>query len=267
LDFEANLPPEMSTVYKQINDFINSLSPTDMTGDMINFRTLMVGLRDGLIDQIDTKSNVVSVKDYYETHTITLTGDQEILLKSIFTSLTDKAVSAAGGGNGYQQAKAEILTILPANLSVDVEWLFKEFESVVSDTTQTDSSQQDKRKQVLQDILNLIKKNIAPEGAEVQTNQIDPLDMTTIIMPNMCNILAFYSIASDACPNNAIRVVDNADTIKVDNGNVSSRRWKIVLIILWIIAAIFVTLVIIFAVRAKMNQEKEEAETPPEWTT
>jgi hypothetical protein len=121
LDFEANLPPEMSTVYKQINDFINSLSPTDMTGDMINFRTLMVGLRDGLIDQIDTKSNVVSVKDYYETHTITLTGDQEILLKSIFTSLTDKAVSAAGGGNGYQQAKAEILTILPANLSVDVE--------------------------------------------------------------------------------------------------------------------------------------------------
>ncbi len=121
LDFEANLSPEMSIVYKQINDFINSLSVTDMTGDMINFRTLMVGLRDGLIDQIDTKSNVVSVKDYYETHTIPLTGDQEIMLKSIFTSLTDKAVSAAGGGNGYQQAKAEILTILPANLAVDIE--------------------------------------------------------------------------------------------------------------------------------------------------
>jgi len=266
LDFEANLSPEMSIVYKQINDFINSLSVADMTGDMINFRTLMVGLRDGLIDQIDTKSNVVSVKDYYETHTIPLTGDQEIILKSIFTSLTDKAVSAAGGGNGYQQAKAEILTILPANLAVDIEWLFKEFESVVSDTTQTDASQQDKRKQVLQDIINLIKKNIAPEGTEVQTNQIDPLDMTTIIMPNMCNILAFYSIASDACPNNAIRVVDNADTIKVDNGNVSSSRWKIVLIVIWIIAGIFVVLVIIFAIRAKMNQEKEN-ETPPEWTT
>jgi len=81
----------------------------------------MVGLRDGLIDQNDTKSNVVSVKDYYETHDVKLTEEQTTLLEDIFTKLTDKAVSAAGGGNEYQQAKAEILTILPSNLAVDVE--------------------------------------------------------------------------------------------------------------------------------------------------
>jgi len=40
--------------------------------------------------------------------------------------------------------------------------LFKEFESVASDTQTPNSSQQDKRKQVLQDIINLITKNIAP---------------------------------------------------------------------------------------------------------
>ncbi|MEI6774235.1 MAG: hypothetical protein WCL18_05610 [bacterium] len=87
---------------------------------------------------------------------------------------------------------------------------------MVSDT-QANSSQQDKRKQVLQDIVNLIKKNIAPAGQVVQTNQIDPLDMTTVIMPNMCNILAFYSIISDACPNDNIKIVANADTIKSAN--------------------------------------------------
>ena len=88
---------------------------------MYDFRTLMVGLRDGLIDQNDTKSNVVSVKDYYETHTITLDTDQKTLLEDIFTKLTDKAVAAAGGDTVYQQAKAEILSILPSNLAVDVE--------------------------------------------------------------------------------------------------------------------------------------------------
>jgi hypothetical protein len=88
---------------------------------MADFRILMVGLRDGLIDQIDTKSNIVSVKDFYETRQIVLAAGQKTLLEDIFTKLTDKAVSAAGGGNEYQQAKAEILTILPSNLAVDVE--------------------------------------------------------------------------------------------------------------------------------------------------
>jgi len=123
LDFEANLDPAMTIVYKEINDFINTLQDvgTGTTGDMSDFRILMVGLRDGLIDQTNTKSNVVSVKDFYETHGIQLSADQKTLLEDIFTKLTDKSVSAAGGGNVYQQSKAEILTILPSNLAVDVE--------------------------------------------------------------------------------------------------------------------------------------------------
>lgn len=265
LDFEANLDPETQLVYLSINNFINTLEAVWGTGEMADFRTLMVGLRDGLIDQIDTKSNIVSVKDYYETHNVVLTDDQKVQLESIFTQLTDKAVAAAGGGNEYQLAKAEILSILPSNLAVDVEWLFKEFESVVSDATEANASQQDKRKQVLQDVINLIKKNLAAEGTEVQTNQVDPLDMTTIIMPNMCKIIAFYNIASDACPDNVIKSVDAA--VQADNAVWWSNRRKIILIILWILVGVFVILVIIFAVRAKMNQEAENLETPPEWTT
>ncbi len=81
----------------------------------------MVGLRDGLIDQVDTKSNVVSVKDFYETYDVKLTEEQKTKLEDIFTQLTDKAVAAAVGGNVYDLAKAEILSILPSNLAVDVE--------------------------------------------------------------------------------------------------------------------------------------------------
>lgn len=266
LDFEANLSPEMTLVYKEINDFINTLQDVGTTWDIGNFRVFMVGLRDGLIDQTDTRSNVVSVKDYYETHTLDLNPDQKTLLTDIFTKLTDKSVCAADWCNQYQQAKAEIIGILPPNLAVDVEWLFKEFESVVSDTTKTDASQQDKRKQVLNDIIALIKKNLAVEGQTVQSNQLDPVDMKTTIMPNICKILSFYGIISDACPSDTIKVVANADTIKAVNAPWWSSWWKIVLIILWILVGIFIILVIVFAIRAKRNQQEEE-ETPTEGTT
>ncbi len=265
LDFEANLDPEMTIVYKEINDFINTMQDVESTGDLRDFRMLMVALRDGLIDQIDTKSNIVSVKDYYETHAVQLTEEQKTLLEDIFTKLTDKAVSAAGWGNIYAQSKAEILSILPSNLAVDVEWLFTEFESVVSDT-QADSSQQDKRKQVLQEIINLISKNLAADSTTVQTHQIDPLDMKTIIMPNICNILSFYSIVSELCPNDDVRIVPDADTIVANNVTWWSTWWKIVFIVLGIVVGIFVILVIIFAIRAKMNQQEESSETSS-WET
>lgn len=47
LDFEANLDPEMTLVYQSINTFINSFQDVgSTTGEMADFRTLMVGLRD-----------------------------------------------------------------------------------------------------------------------------------------------------------------------------------------------------------------------------
>lgn len=46
LDFEANLDPEMTIVYKEINDFINTMQAVGTTGDLSDFRMLMVALRD-----------------------------------------------------------------------------------------------------------------------------------------------------------------------------------------------------------------------------
>lgn len=260
LDFEATLDSWSQAVYTTINTFIATFA-ADITGDVSHFRSLLVSLRDGLIDQIDTKSNVVSLKDYYDTHTITLSDEQLWLLTSIFTQLTDKSVSAANGGNLYQQSKAEILSILPTNLAVDIEWLFKEFESITSDpTVQATTSQQDKRKAILQEIITLISKNISSDATSVSTDQIDPLDMDDIIMPNMCKILSFYSLASEACPENDIKVVDeNTTALSTSSGMV---RRKIVLIIFGALVVVFVVLVVIFAIKAKMNQQEDNEETP-----
>ncbi len=55
----------------------------------------------------------------------------------------------------------------------------------------------------------MISRYLAPEGAQVQANQVDRLDMDAIIMPNMCRIIHFYGIVSEACPSDDIRIVDS----------------------------------------------------------
>ncbi|MEI7563268.1 MAG: hypothetical protein WCJ39_06545 [bacterium] len=58
------------------------------------------------------------------------------------------------------------MDVLSTNLRVDVESLFHDFETVVSENA-VDASQQDKRKASLQAIIDLIKKNIAPDPKNI----------------------------------------------------------------------------------------------------
>lgn len=126
---------------------------------------------------------------------------------SIVTGETITSSITENSGNQYQTAKTEIISILPSNLWIDVEWLFQKFESIASDTTQTGDIQQDKRKESLQDIINLIIQNLAT-GEETQVNQVAILDMDNIIIPNVCKIATSYDITSELCNNS----ISNTET-------------------------------------------------------
>jgi hypothetical protein len=119
-------------------------------------------LRDSLADSMATMSNVVSLKDFISKNNITFTKAQDAMLKEVYLSLSNRSIAAAEGEGEYGKTKAEILSLLPSGLAVDVDTLFKEFETVVGDST-LQISQQDKRKEALQKIVDLIKKYVAPE--------------------------------------------------------------------------------------------------------
>jgi hypothetical protein len=53
--------------------------------------------------------------------------------------------------------------------------------------------------------------------------------MDAIIMPNMCKIIAFYSIVSDACPDSGTKIV--TDDAEIDN-DAGSNRWRVIFIVL-----------------------------------
>jgi hypothetical protein len=54
-----------------------------------------VQLRDGLVDQNETKSNLVAVKEYWSANQVPLTAEQKTILDAVFTRLSDKSVVAA----------------------------------------------------------------------------------------------------------------------------------------------------------------------------
>ncbi len=259
LDFNAALSTEQLSLYKDIESIISSF-PVSLTWADLYFKTLSLQLRDNLLDDAMTKSNVVALRSYWEQNTITLNPAQRTLLESVFSRLSDKSVVAAAWGTVYQQAKADILSVLPVNLAVDVDALFATFESAISSTS--DISQQDKRKSILQSILDLIQKNTASSTSSVSANHVDPLDLETIVVPNICVIMNFYSLVSPLCPNDTTKIVD--ETLGSDSSMV---WWKIVLRIFWWLGWLFILLIIIFAIRAKIKQANEDEDeiiqTPP----
>jgi len=90
-------------------------------------------LRDGLIDKSDTKSNVVSLKDYINKQVdLKFDDQQQLLLNAIYLKLSDKTVIAAEGGNEYDKAKAEIMLVIPDARYSSIDLLFQEFENAVS---------------------------------------------------------------------------------------------------------------------------------------
>lgn len=99
-------------------------------------------------------------------------------------------------GNQYQIAKVEILSIIPADLAINIEGLFKNFEEIKQSSG---SSENEERKRILQDIVNVIAWNLAPEWNTIPSNQVDPLDMETIIMPNICKIITSYNMNAEIC--------------------------------------------------------------------
>jgi hypothetical protein len=89
---------------------------------------------------------------------------------------------------------------------------------------------------------------------------VDKVDMDTIIMPNICIIMNIFAIPSNYCTSDTTKAVPEG--VAVEQGKTSSSLLKIVFIVLGSLVGVFVILVIVFAVRARLNQAKEEAAPP-----
>lgn len=156
----------------------------------------------------------------------------------------------------YDIAKSEILQILPSNLKLDVEKLFVEFENVKWNTEQ-ELSENNQRKSILNRILTMISQKITKNPEDQKPDEIAKDDMDNIVVPNICKITKYYNIPSEKCISEDTKIIDDSG-IKAETWNRSGL--KILLIVLWTFVWIFIIIIAIFAIKAKMSKKEEDDE-------
>ena len=255
LDYSVKLDDEKQKIYDKLWQLIKDTKDEDL-------KVLLINLQWWLLNDSETQANTIALHEYLENQKKSKKDEAETQeISWIISSLSDNTVLSSIWWTEYQIAKAEILGILPRNLKTRVSSLFNDFETAEADFENW-TSQQDERKNILQEILQTIRSKTTEDLENQRDDEISKSDLDDVVVPNICKILNYYNIASNTNTCDGKDTVKVPDTEKVQEVSKSKlSTWlKVLLISLSSLIWIFVLLVIFFAVKAKINRNKEEEE-------
>jgi len=246
-------------------EFYDKISALYLTVKDENLKKLLLNLKEWIVSETETEENVIAIYDYLTSeNNIDIDDAQKQEISGIVNDLSNAAVVSAVWWTEYDVAKAEILSILPRNLRTDTYRLFNEFELVVSDYENW-VSQQDGRKEKLQEILTLIKSKATDDLQNQKDDEIAKSDLDSVVVPNICKIMNYYGIVSNwnlCWDMETVRIpeVTEVEQPQKTSKNKLSTWLKVLIISLSSLIWLFVILVIFFAIKAKINRNKEEEE-------
>ena len=259
LDYSVKLTEDQQKIYDKISELLKTVKDE-------NLKILLLNLQEWLVSETETEANTIALHEYLSSETYIDADDSEKNeIWNIVDNLSNATVISAVWGTEYDIAKAEILWILPRNLRTTVSRLFNDFEIAETNFQESWNSQLDERKAKLQEIINTIKWKTTQDIQNQKEDEITKSDLDEVIIPNICKIMNYYNIPSNTnlCGLSewtiAIPEVNDKNVEKVSKNKLST--WlKVLLISLSSLIWIFVLLVIFFAIKAKINRNKEEEE-------
>jgi hypothetical protein len=250
--FEVVMDQNNLLIYQDITTLINGIE--DKSVGNTDLKTLLDILRKNLLDKNQTSANIVSLQNHIRDASIYLDEGQKNLLESIISRLANADTVSAMGGTAYDTAKAEIQTLLPHNLRVEIAPKFAQFELSI------EHLDDDARYQKLSEIFSYIKAN-------AEAYQMDVNDVDGIILKEFCTIIEYHKLSnySKSCSSTAITVntevpVENVSTAEGNKSGGLPGRLKIIVRV--IVGGIVVVggIIVFFAIKAKLkaNAEAEE---------
>ena len=257
LDYSIKLTERQQEYYDRISELLQKIEDE-------NLKKLLLNLQEWIVSDAETEANTIAIYDYLTSENqINIDNEQKQEISDIVNELSNATVVSAIWWTEYDIAKAEILWILPRNLRTEVYGLFSDFELAESDFERW-VSQQDLRKEKLQDILTLIKSKSNDDFEKQKEDEITKADLDGIVVPNICKIMNYYEIASNwnLCGSiETIKIPEVTDIENPKNPKSKLSTWlKVLIISLSSLIWIFIVLVVFFAIKAKINRSKEEEE-------
>ena len=250
IDFSIELDEKTQFLYEKITKLINNTKNEW-------FKWLLINLQKWIVEPLEIQANIVALQNYLLSEaSISLNEWEKKEIQEIINELSDSTTISAMWGTEYDIAKSEILQILPSNLKLDIEKLFVEFENIKVSTWQ-EWSQNNQRETILNNILALISQKITNNIQDQKPDEITKDDMDSIILPNICKITKYYNIPSEKCVSEDTKIIDDS-WIKAEKW---ARSWlKILLTVFWSLLWLFILIIIIFAIKAKMNKQEDTDE-------
>jgi hypothetical protein len=245
--YDLVLDQDNLLVYQDITTLINGIE--DRTIGNTDLKTLLDVLRKNLLDKNQTTNNVVQIQNHIREASIQIDQGQKDILESVLSRLSNADTRSATGGSPYEQARDEILMILPHNLRVEVEPMFADFD------IQAERLDSEAKREKLNTILQYIQNNAS-------AYQMDQDDIKGVVLPQFCNILISYDIWSTTCTTDTT-VPKIPDNVPAENTSSAGGLPLWLKIILWtVFGGILVVggVIVFFAVKAKLRAHAEEEE-------
>jgi hypothetical protein len=245
--------------YKQIAETIGKM--IDKYSNKKDYESLIQVLKNlwqNLWDKEKTTEYLIDLQS--ETEKTQFPKDTIAEIKTVTDGLANAGFRATQWLSAYDRSKAEILAYANPTLEQKLIVIFDGIENTSDKTIMYTQ---------LTDILKLFSQ-------EVSLWSIDNADYTAI-KAEVCKIVSIKEIPGTKCVDGEVKVVTNdpnQDKVVVsDNSNndtsSTSSSWgtsvvSIILRIIWIAIAVFITLIIIFAIKARMDRAKAEWEKEEE---
>lgn len=246
LDNQTIIPTEYTSIAGRINKLMEQYHGQTWYD---TFVTILQWLGQNLWDKQAVTEYLIDLDQ--ETKNITLSDNSKKELKAITDELATQWYRATQGLSDYERVKADIIAYANPTLETKLQSLFTSLE---------ETSDKTKMYEYLSSLLQLY-------GQEVSVWTIDQTDYTNI-KELVCKIVSIKEIPGTKCTDGEIQI-DNQPAIdpttNTDSDETNASEWGSSLLkwILWIIGGIvliFIVLVIIFAIKARMDRSKVEAE-------
>lgn len=244
LDNQSLVPDQYKEVAEKISVMLEKYSNKKWYDNLI---AILQHLAQNLWDKEKTTEYLIDLDS--ETKKTTFPKDVLEEIKSISDSLANAWFRATQWLSEYERTKAEILAYANPTLEPKLSSMFDKIENT-SDKTEMYTQ--------LSEVLRLY-------ALEVTAWTVDQWDYATI-KDQICKIVSIKEIPWTKCTNGEVQVIQ-AETVTKEitdtkptttSGGSSVLRW--ILWIIWIAVLIFVGLVVVFAIKARMDRAKADGE-------
>lgn len=248
---KIQMSQEQKIQYNKIQNIIQTLPNSNEDQNYI--RSLLIKMADNVRTNSSQTEAIINMRVFLENSKAGLSEDQITSINNVIKEFETADSIALNGWNIVDQVRQFLIDFAPSSA---MKAQIKEYFDIVANLPEP-AAQPEVVKAQMQAVLQVFLDNsVSSLESQNQWNEEKVIkdDIETQVVPRICDVLSFYSIGSNLCPDDP--------TVKAVTDQTSS--WGIgtilkwVGIVVWILGWVFLLIVIFFAVKARLQQNTDE---------